>query len=460
MRKIIVSTTLLIIIILAFGPYVMGLWFQKSYRDLISVYNAKDKLHLTLQNYHQGWFSSDATLLIELNPQNILTIKQQIQHGPLIYSDFSLGLAAIQNKIQITPEIASLLLVAGISDIKNIKIESKSKVSFTGNYFNSIKIFGLSLSDNEEKWDGNIDNIAINVWIMPGQKNFNGEIVLTHFVLKDEDSIFKLNLKTSFNNLFLPAVYDVTDTIEDYLQNGEIYQGQLKQKIVKQIPKMIRAESFIKLASLDISAASGSMQANGLANWSQHDLESMDDFRDLLMVTQAKLDVRISKKMLFDMIKTASAFPDFIRDVAQPQRESLVAARDQIEFAEHRNDIFIDFLSSNGYISKQAEDTLVDSQNKMVPLAVYTKTVKDLFLERQIPLVVSYQLVWQYAQLIKPYEFLDAKIDEFQQVAEKQIQEQFKKLLDKGYISESNGEYFAAVKWSSTMFTSNGREVK
>ncbi len=458
MRKIIFSMIVLMLIVLTLGPYVMGMWFQKSYRQFISVYNAQEKIHFTLVDYHRGWFSSDVTLNVELNPTYILTIKQHIQHGPIIYHDYSLGFAAIENKIIISPEITSVLV--NFADLTNIKIESKSFISLTGNYYNQLKLLGLSVSDSEHKINADIHSIAINFWILPGQKRFDAEAVLSHAVLQNEDGTFDFDLKVSLNKLMLPALYELVYAVEDYLHNGEIYQGQLQQKISKQLPRIIDENSVIKLDDLTITSGSGSMEVFGSAVWPNNAAASSDDLRDLLMATEAKVDLKIPEKLILNFIKIASTFPDFVQDVAQPQRKSLIDARDQMEFAEHRNEIFIDYLSYNGYISKQAEDALTDAQKNWISLSDYIKTVHDLFLDRQIPLVVSYQLCWQYALMIKPYEFLNNKVEEFQGIAEKQIKEKFKQLLDQGYVGENDGNYFANIKWSSSAFTSNGREVK
>ncbi len=221
--------------------------------------------------------------------------------------------------------------------------------------------------------------------------NAEREIKIKSIQFEDK-LIGPIDIEMSLNKFDLPAVRDVFIVFRDTVQNGEIYQGQLREKVFALLPKIVTPGSSINLNSFHVEAASGKATAEGAITWPEKDFLPPSDLHDVIMSAEAKFDLNISKKLMKEVIKLASTVPDFVRDVAEPERPLLFDARNQMESAMQKNLFFIEELSSRDYISKQAEDTLVDIQRNLVPMDEYMKTVRDLFLDRQISLVVSYQL--------------------------------------------------------------------
>jgi len=463
MRKIIFSIVIFLIIVLVLGPFTAGILIQKKYRDLISFYNFQENIHINIVSYQRGWLSSDVVLTLTVNPKYLenffqdaddstipykIIIKQHIQHGPILYRHVEnlpdiLGLAVLQNKIIIPPEI----------NMPDVKIQSVSFASFLGNYFNYLQISGLSFSDDA---DG-IKNITMKFWIYPTERRFNGSVRLTQFADKQVGFI---NVDMSFDKFNVSAMRRLLDVYQEIIEHGEIYQGQLKQKISLLLPTIVNAGSSIHLSEFDLSMPNGKIVANGVLEWPENNFLPPSHLRDLLMSAMAQLNLKVSKNLLPDLIQLAATMPDFVRDVAKPERNLLIDARNEMEFAGQRNLLFIGYFSDRGYISKQAEDILLDAQKNLIPLNEYIQAVKNLFLDRQISLVVSYQLCWQYAQIQKPYRFLTDRVVAYQQIAAKQLREQFDRLLKKGYVNESNADYVAILKWSDGRFTSNNYDIK
>ncbi|HSW68953.1 MAG TPA: DUF945 family protein [Gammaproteobacteria bacterium] len=275
------------------------------------------------------------------------------------------------------------------------------------------------------------------------------------------DELFgPVDIEVNLNKFNLLAVRDVFSAYQDILENGEVYQGQLKQKMTMLLPKIVGPGTAINLDKFNVVSPDGKIIAKGTFGWAENNFISPSDLYDLVMTGQAQLNIKISKKVMKDLIQLASTIPDFVRDVAAPQKNVLMTARNELEFAMQRNEIFIDYLSSHGFISKQAEDVLGDMQKNLVSMGEYKKIVRDLFLDRQISLIVTYQLCWQYAQIEKPYQFLKNKVTYFQNIAEKQIREKFENLLKNGYVNADEKDYSAEIKWSANSFMSNGHQVK
>lgn len=424
MRKIILSTAVFIIFVLIVGPFAAGFWIEKSYRDLISFYNSENIFHIKLLSYERHWFTSDMSYQISidkkllqkfLDPEDIksvpgLLVKQHVQNGLGFLNTLYFSTILVQEKGEKDIEISHLNLNYAIQHDKDF---------FTAD--TRIKMDSIQLEDRQ---------------------------------------IGPIEMEVSIHKLNSPAIHDLLAAYHNYIQNGEVYQGQLRQRISMILPTIVSAGSSVSLDKFNFSASNEVMSMNGVFEWPEMNFIQPSDVHDLIMTGQAQLDMKVSKKLASNLIHLASTNPDFIRDVAEPQRNILIAARDQLDFAEKRNAIFIDYLSDRNYISKKAEDTLIDMQKNMVPMDEYIKTVSDLFLDRQIALVVSYQLGLQYAEIIKPYQFLENSVLEYQKIAEKQIQEIFNAYVKKGYISENHDDYSAMLKWSENAFTSNGIEVK
>lgn len=552
MRKIMIGLAVFIMVVLFLGPFVVGVWFEKDYRYLISSYHSDENIHIAILDYQRHWFSSDLILEIEVNQKYLqkwieteklpnqnpkILIQQHVQHGPIILhykQNISniLGLAALQNKIIVSPTVNTFFSLLGVS---HVKLESVTFASFLGNYFNHLLISGLNISNSDI--EAGIKDITADFWIFPKQNRFTGELELTHFFVKNTDDLLSIphvkikldqyldkhdvllgsgsinlseilfketdekdiritdlsvdgftqadddflnanrkikiknieiegqligpvEMEVSFNQFYLPAIHDLFVSYRDVIHNGEVYQGQLRQQIAMILPKIIKPGSSINLNNLDVASADGNIKANGTFSWPEQNFLPSSSLSELIMSGQAQLELTVSKKWMAKIIHFASNAPDFIRDVAVPQKNILLNARNEMEFAIQRNAVFIDYLGDGGYISKQAEDILVDLQKNLVSMADYRKIVRDLFLDRQISLVVAYQLCWQYSQIIKPYDFLKARVNEFQKIAEQQMQEEFSRVLKQGYIIENLDEYSAKINWSSNAFTSNGLPVK
>ncbi len=380
MRKIILSVAILIVIALIFGPFAAGFWLQKKYYHLVSFYNSADIVHIKILDYQRKWFTSDTILEVsannhylrkffaddEIDDFPLLIVKQHIRNG----LDF--------NTLQF-PEI--IVKERGEQDIRMTQLTVTDDIKTDNQFFNA-----------------------------------NAEIKI-HAVQLEDQKIGPIEARLNLQQLNRSAMDDLITIYHDFIREGELYQGQLREKIRMVFPKILDEASV-------------------------------------------SLEWKIPKKSVANFIHVVSAQPDFIRDVAEPDHNQLLDMRNQMEFALHRNELFIDYLSDHGYISNETGDTLISMQKQLIPLQDYAKKIKDLFLSGNISLVVSYQLCWQYAQIIGPYQWLEARAVHYQKIAEKQIQAIFNGFVKKGYVGENDGDYFSRINWSEKSVTSNGVEIK
>ncbi len=123
-KSIFIILVILAGVVLA-APYFVGKYAQSTYENMVAAVNSFSNSSIKITNYHRGWFSSTATL--QVNMQNIhqselakdfgeklkttnitvpkinyIIIKQNIKNGPVIYDNgqFKFALAIIHGKVQ------------------------------------------------------------------------------------------------------------------------------------------------------------------------------------------------------------------------------------------------------------------------------------------------------------------------------------------------------------------------
>ena len=133
--------TLVIFILLAFSPYIIGYKAKKDYTHLINQLSEISHLDLQVSNYSQGFFSSQATLSLNLSDYSEKVLfKEEIVHGPIY-----LGLIS-QGK---SPFIAAVIN-------GKLDVESASLIKFKKLLSGSNPVFYQHLID----FNGNIDSQA------------------------------------------------------------------------------------------------------------------------------------------------------------------------------------------------------------------------------------------------------------------------------------------------------------
>jgi uncharacterized protein YdgA (DUF945 family) len=207
-----------IVMVAVFGPYLMGIYLKNNYNSTLVYFNSIPGIHAQPTLYKRAWFSSDTILYVDVNnsdylkgmeslgvPDNIIprryTIKQHIQHGPFIYNRSSdlpwFGVSAIQNEIQLTPNIQRLYLYLGVDDhfIQN----SNEFISFSGEYFYHFKFSGINLVYPGSGSQINFSGLESHIWFNPNNDRVNGDIRADSIVLENQgDSIAMPDIKYEF----------------------------------------------------------------------------------------------------------------------------------------------------------------------------------------------------------------------------------------------------------------------
>lgn len=110
MQKTLRTLILMLVLMVALAPYLVGLFFKQQLNDYLLKLNQSDNIKVSLIHYHVGWFTSNAKFSISLmNASRLLGIEITtdaiIHHGPLAYNNttdqFDFTLARAETNIHL-----------------------------------------------------------------------------------------------------------------------------------------------------------------------------------------------------------------------------------------------------------------------------------------------------------------------------------------------------------------------
>lgn len=190
-----------LVTILFISPLVIGMYLQRHYEALLDVYNATQRVSVHVEHFDRGWFTSVATLRVQILDPRILQycnlrgveskarlgpfiVDQRIQHGPVFYHDskelpYLVGLLAIQNNMRSAPQIKEILEI--VRDI--------DYVSFRGNYYKNVELSFLNLVYPGTDIQIKIDDAQGGVWIDAKQKKLQGDVRLEGLLFINPDAM-------------------------------------------------------------------------------------------------------------------------------------------------------------------------------------------------------------------------------------------------------------------------------
>jgi len=164
----------LLIILAAVTPFAIGFLVQHKYAEFIQTFSDNPNFNIAIENYHRGWFNSEATLKMTLKPAlqtpnkpTSFTITQYIQHGPLVYS--------------MTPDMNmrwQFALAAFDSNInqKGFTAKNHSIVKLTGQIVTLSHDGNIKFSELKQAMPVDIKGFQSSFTISPDMKTVDGQV--------------------------------------------------------------------------------------------------------------------------------------------------------------------------------------------------------------------------------------------------------------------------------------------
>lgn len=222
MRKLIGCVLALLMIVLL-SPWFTGMWFQRTYQNVITFYNLQGGFNIDLMKYHRGWWASDATLQIEVidpdvlryfselginNPKLTVTFYQHIQHGPVILdssASSTFGLAFIRNAVNLSKDLR--LLVQSVNADQPLVVNVNDFVTFFGEYYKSFTVSPFKLMDINKKTMIQFNQGSQgSLWIFPNNRRMNGNIALQSVLIMNGKNVITIpTLSLQFKQYRTPS---------------------------------------------------------------------------------------------------------------------------------------------------------------------------------------------------------------------------------------------------------------
>jgi uncharacterized protein YdgA (DUF945 family) len=153
-------------VLVAATPWIDGYFFKDNYIKLLEARSADVSKQFKIVDYQLGWLSSTAKFTIDFNslnaktpdPTKIVTIEQQITHGPFLQDPINggwvLSQAAIQTYIHVDKKWESMLVGDAATD--GI-IQAETLVSFANHYASQVRAPLLNYKNDSQakvSWQG------------------------------------------------------------------------------------------------------------------------------------------------------------------------------------------------------------------------------------------------------------------------------------------------------------------
>ncbi len=298
----IISCILLLLLILLI-PLVDGFWFKRHYFRLIENINqSEDRFNITIENYHLGWFRSDAVIKIQNKlassqiPSHI-KIEQTITHGPLVRDKIEnkivLAMASIQNTLHLTDYIEKAIL--GKEASKGV-LQINTLVYFNGEYMTKLNTPPFTFSfipKNYFTWQGLSGSLYFKVGNNMIQKarteitigGFSAEseffdkfpemqIATDPIIIQSDSTLEPIGLWTSHSEISIPRIViqsksaivtlinNLTIAYTTNVDTNGMYHLSQKMNLAKlDIPKWF----FAQIAPASFSLSANQFNAQALA---------------------------------------------------------------------------------------------------------------------------------------------------------------------------------------------------
>lgn len=317
-----------------------------------------------------------------------------------------------------------------------------SQINWDNNSQTLLQLFGMNFHGNIGESVGELYGLKV---LELDQLNLAGR------------SLGPIHLKISASGLSVKGLLNVMDAYQKITNRGELYESQLKQKILSLLPAIFSKKSELKIDELEVISPEGNLQLTGKMNWPFNGASS-DGFIGIYQDSKAEAKLRVSKKFLNKFLDDISQLPYF-RSITQERRNQLLDLQQNMQSANQRNFLFISWLALNGFLTENDAIQLLTLQRNDEPLIKYSELLKKLFLDRVISRELSYKLFWQYVDVKHQVNLFDQALDVDQKIVKQQMEAQVNEWVKDGYITQEKNDYVISVQKDNGLIKLNGKGI-
>lgn len=147
MRFILIFLVLAVIVVLAGGPFLVGQNVEKEYPEISFYQFLEDMMgsKVEVEEYNRSWMASNAQ--VKIFNGNIL-LKQEINHGPVLFSKQNTGLAHIHTVVDVPEEVKTSMP----EELQNVNFgHADTMVNFDGSNVTDFMLPAYEIKQAEDK---------------------------------------------------------------------------------------------------------------------------------------------------------------------------------------------------------------------------------------------------------------------------------------------------------------------
>jgi len=271
----------------------------------------------------------------------------------------------------------------------------------------------------------------------------------------DHEQSGPYRLQVSVKQLDAQVFADMLAAYQAITQRGELYQSQLRQKMLTMLPGLVSQKGSIKLDEFSAKTPQGDFLLQSELTFRDNALP--DDIGGFIRAANLHMNLRIAKPLAEKLIQLASGLSLLNQDTRAS--EIYADAREKMYLAGKQNAFFLSELVRTGFISLPNALQLYNLQKKWVSLDEYAQEIKQLLFTRKISLATDYQLFWQYAEVNSPLQTVEEAVKANQAAVAREMHSQLADWLKNDYITQQNNDYLLSAVFSDGELKINNKSL-
>lgn len=292
-----------------------------------------------------------------------------------------------------------------------------------------------------------------NSGLLNGQKNISFKTIQY-----EKKTIGPFNLHASMDHINAGAILAMIDTYRDIRLHGELYESQLKQKLLSLLPTAVVPGTTIQVNSLNLETPDGHLQLQAKLMWPTQNFINPSSFEDLVQSARLQASLRIAIPLTQEM-EGILARLTYLNQIPTQERQDLEVLNQQVQIAKQQNAYEILGLLQFNFISQEDSDRLIKSMRDDMSYQDYKSQIKDLLLNRKISLGDSYYLDWLYWNVTQSADELSQRLLHHLDITEAQIKNEINQFIQIGYLTKDNNDYVISLARENGVVTVNGKPI-
>lgn len=275
----------------------------------------------------------------------------------------------------------------------------------------------------------------------------------------ENKSLGPFYLKISVGRLNMQAIHDLIAAYQTISERGELYESQMKEKMLMMIPGVLSPGANIKLNQLRFETKHGALNVNAELKWPMDKTTSPDSLNEFLKEARMQADFRVAKPLADELIRFL-AKTLFLEQLTAEEKLRLQAMNVYVmEEAEQNSDV-IKGLFQSGLIPKKAAKNFLFLLESKVTKEFYLERVKEYYFSKQISLDVALILQMNYSNLVEDSERILQLVNQLQISAVKDAHAQIDDFIKKGLIIQHDNDYIVSTLRENGVVTINGQKYE